>query len=423
VKPRANIVGEDATTPTAIEREEPAASATALTPPVVAGPAPTLGRHRRRWVLLLGAAAAAAAVAALRLTLFAPLPVPVRVVAVERARVEETVTNSRAGTVKARRRAKLSPEAGGRVAELPFREGARVRRGDVLVRMDDALSRARLEVAEREEAAARAEEVRACLAAERAARERERTESLASDGVVSVDLLDAATTAARLAQAGCEAAGRAAERAHAARALAATDLDKTRLRAPFAGVVAELTIEAGEWTTPSPPGLPIPAVLDLIDASALYVSAPMDEVDSARIRAGQAARVTVDSHPGRSFPGRVARVAPYVLDLEAQNRTVEIEVELEGAEGLPGLLPGTSADVEVVLSARDGVLRIPTSALLEGGKVLMLDGDRLSERSVVPGIRNWDFTEVRSGLGAGDGVVVSFDRPEIRAGARARAAP
>jgi HlyD family secretion protein len=419
---RANIVGEVATTPTVTEREEPVASAPAPAPPAAAGPAPTFGR-RRRWVLLLGGAAAAASGAALRLTLFAPPPVPVRVAPVERSRVEETVTNSRAGTVKARRRARLSPEAGGRVADLPFREGARVRRGDVLVRMDDTLSRARLEVAEREEAAGRAEEARACLAAERAARERARTESLASDGVVSVDLLDAATTAARLAQAGCEAAGRTAERARAARALAATDLDKTRLRAPFAGVVAELTIEAGEWTMPSPPGIPIPAVLDLIDASSLYVSAPMDEVDSARIRAGQGARVTVDSHPGRSFPAHVARVAPYVLDLEAQNRTVEIELELEGAVASPDLLPGTSADVEVVLSVRDGVLRIPTSALLEGGKVLLLDEGRLSERPVVPGIRNWDFTEVHSGLREGDRVVVSFDRPEIKAGAKARAAP
>jgi HlyD family secretion protein len=113
--------------------------------------------------------------------------------------------------------------------------------------------------------------------------------------------------------------------------------------APFAGVVAEVSIEAGEWTTPSPPGLPIPPVIDLIDISSLYVSAPMDEVDSARIRTGQTVRVTVDSHPGRSFPGHVRRVAPYVLDLEAQNRTVEIEVVLE-ILALPRC-SGTSADV------------------------------------------------------------------------------
>ena len=99
--------------------------------------------------------------------------------------------------------------------------------------------------------------------------------------------------------------------------------------APFPGVVAEVSTEVGEWVTPSPPLLTSPAVVDLIDPTSLYVSAPMDEVDSARIRAGQIAKLTVDSQPGQVFGARVARVAPYVLDVEAQNRTVEIEVELD----------------------------------------------------------------------------------------------
>jgi HlyD family secretion protein len=370
----------------------------------------------------LGVALVAAYVA-LKLTLLAPKPVPVRVVAIERGRVEETVSNSRAGTVKARRRAKLSPEIGGRVAALPHREGERVRKGEVLLRVDDALYRARLEVAEREAAAAAAERERACLAAERSKRERQRTESLFRDGVVSVDMLDTATSAAQMAHAACKAAEAAVERAGASVELARAELGKTLLLAPFDGVVGELSIEVGEWTTPSPPGLPIPPVLDLIDPSSIYVSAPMDEVDSARIQVGQAVRITVDSHRGRSFPGRVMKVAPYVLDVEAQNRTVEVEVEFQEVAFASTLLPGTSSDVEVILSAREDVLRIPTNALLEGGKALVLDGGRLVDRAVNPGVRNWDFTEVRGGLEAGQRVVVSFDRPEIAAGARARALP
>ncbi|MBI3457768.1 MAG: biotin/lipoyl-binding protein, partial [Candidatus Rokubacteria bacterium] len=99
----------------------------------------------------LGAVAGvAAALVAVKLVVFAPDPVPVRVVTVARGRVEQTVTNSRAGTVKARRRAKLSPETGGRVAALPHPKGDRVQKGDVLLQIDDALQRARLEVAERE---------------------------------------------------------------------------------------------------------------------------------------------------------------------------------------------------------------------------------------------------------------------------------
>jgi HlyD family secretion protein len=65
---------------------------------------------------------------------------------------------------------------------------------------------------------------------------------------------------------------------------------------------------------------------------------------------------------------------------------------------------------------------VPTPALLEGGKVLLLEDERLVERSVDLGLRNWDFTEVKGGLEAGARIVVSLDRPEVVAGAPAREA-
>ena len=190
------------------------------------------------------------------------------------------------------------------------------------------------------------------------------------------------------------------------------------IRAPFDGVIAEVAVELGEWITPSPPLLTAPAVVDVIDPTSLYVSAPMDEVDSAAIRTGQPAKVTVDSRPGASFSGSVVRVAPYVLDIEAQNRTVEIEVELDDPKIAATLLPGTSADVEVVLEARDSVLRLPTSALLEGNRVLMAQDGRLVEQPVQLGLRNWDWAEIREGLSAEQAVVISLDRVEVKAGAR-----
>jgi HlyD family secretion protein len=382
-----------------------------------------LSKSRRLWFRLVLLAAVAAAVVVVRLTVFAPDPVEVRVVAVEKGRVEETVTNSRAGTVKARRRAKLAPETGGKVLSLPHRRGARVRKGELLLRVDDELQRARLVLAEGEEKTVRAQRDQACLASERAARESDRTAKLAAEGVVSTDLLDDVESQARAAEAACRAAKAAVEHAASAVALARAELDKTVLRAPFDGIVADVFIEEGEWTSPSPPALPIPPVLDLIDTREIYVSAPMDEVDSARIGKGLPARVTVDSHRGQSFPAHVVRVAPYVVDRLEQNRTVEIEVELDDAAFASTLLPGTSADAEVILSAREDVLRVPTSALLEGSQVLVLEGGRLVERTVTLGLRNWDFTEVKGGLEPGTLVVVSLDRPEIKAGIRAREAP
>ena len=374
-----------------------------------------LGRPRRAILLV---AAAAGLAAALRFTVCAADPIPVRAAKVERGRVEETVTNSRAGTVKARRRAKLSPQEGGRVVALPHRAGDRVRAGDVLLELDASVPRASLELARRERDSAVAERERACITAERSHRELARNEKLAQQGIVSDDVLDRFRSASQGSDAACEAARANVGRAAAQIDLAQRHLDEMTLRAPFDGVVAELSIEVGEWSTPSPPVIQVPSVIDVIDTSSIYVSAPMDEVDSARLRPGTPARVAVDSHPGERFPGRVARVGSYVLDVEEQNRTVEIEVELDDAAFAATLLPGTSADVEVVLDTREDVLRIPTGALLSGGKVLVVEGDRLALREVEVGLRNWDASEIRAGVAEGEAVVLSLDRPEVKDGAR-----
>ncbi len=359
----------------------------------------------------------------LRATVFAPDPIQVRVQPVEKGSVEDTITNSRAGTVRARRRARLSPEVGGQVVELPFREGDRVKQGQTVLVLDDRTQSANLLLRERELDAARAEENRACVSAERTRREWERMQRLADDQIVSVDLLDAAESAHAAADATCKAAAAQTARARAAVSLGRTELSKTVLQAPFDGIIAELTVEVGEWTTPSPPGLPIPPVLDMIDPSSIYISAPMDEVDSARIRVGQAVRATIDSHRGREFEAAITRVAPYVLDIQEQNRTVEVEAELLDLELASTLLPGTSADLEVILERRDEVLRIPTAALLEGNKALVLAGDVLEERQLDVGIRNWNFTEVLAGLEEGDQVVASLDQAGLEAGVEAVAAP
>ena len=359
------------------------------------------------------------AVYLLRTTYFAPQPVVVQAIAVERGTVESTVTNSKGGTVRARRRAKLSPEIGGRVISLPFREGDTVHQGDVLLELDASSQQARLTLSRRELAAVEAQREQACLEAAQAARELERNRSLAERRIISENLLDRLQSTAETTAAACAAAEVAIDAARAAVGVATTELGKARLTAPFAGVVAELNTELGEWITPSPPAMPIPAVLDLIDPTSVYVSAPMDEVDSARIQAGQAVEVTIDPFPDQVFPGRVVRVAPYVLDIEAQNRTVEIEVELDDAEFAASLLPGTSADVEIILKTHERVLRVPTPTLMEGDLVMLVEEGVLVTREVSVGLRNWDYVEITAGLNEGDAIVSSLDRPEVQPGAQA----
>jgi len=312
---------------------------------------------------LLVVAVLVAAGIALRLTLFRPAEIPVTVFRAGRGVVEESVTNSKAGTIASRRRATLSTEIGGRVERLPVKKGDRVRAGDVLIQLADADLRAQLAFQERSADAAAAGEREACARADQAGKDLARATALAEDKVISAAILESSTSGRDAARAACEAAGARVRQARAAIEVARVDLRKLTLRAPFDGVVAELKTELGEWITPSPPGLPIPPVLELIAPDDSYVSAPLDEVDVGRVKSGQTVRVTMDAYPGRSFPAHVVRVAPYVLDVQEQNRTFEIEVELDDAAFSRTLVPGASADVEVVLDTRPDALRVPSHAV------------------------------------------------------------
>ena len=198
-------------------------------------------------------------------------------------------------------------------------------------------------------------------------------------------------------------------------------LERTRLIAPFSGIIGEINGELGEFVTPSPVGIPTPPTVDLIDTTCLYISAPIDEVDAPAVHEGLEARISLDAFADRTFSGHVRRVAPYVLDVEKQARTVEIEAEIDDPDK-GALLPGYSADVEVLLASEDNVVRIPTSIIVEGNSVYLYneaDG-QLALREIETGISNWEFTEIKAGLSVGDRVVSSIDRAGVADGASVR---
>jgi len=352
-----------------------------------------------------------------------PEPVEVRVQAAERGLVEQRVANTRAGTVKACRRARLAPSIGGQIATLSVREGARVKTGDLLLELWNRDLEAQVTLAEREADSADASARAVCLNADNAQREADRQVTLSKRRLASEEAVDRAITAAQAGKADCEAA-QATARVQAARlGVAQANLEKTRLMAPFDGVVAEVSGELNEYVTPSPPGIPTPPAVDLIDDSCFYISAPIDEVDAPKVRLGAEARVTLDAFGDRGFPGTVRRIAPYVLDIEKQARTVEVEVEITEPPRDPPLLAGYSADVEVIVDRRDDVLRVPTAAVRAEGGVLVLDpaAEVLEAREIQTGLSNWDQTEVTSGLKEGELVVLSLDREGVEAGAPAKA--
>ena len=259
----------------------------------------------------------------------------------------------------------------------------------------------------------------ACIAAVNAEKEAKRQADLRAKGFVSPSKEEAARTEAEVRRANCNTA--LADIAQAEAKLKATRVEQGRvaLYAPFAGTVAKIVGELGEYSTPSPPGVPTPPAIDLIDDSCLYVKAPMDEVDAPKIQPGQPVRISLDAYPGRSFPGQVRRVAPYVSAVEKQARTVDIEVDFDQPAEAGKLLVGYSADVEIILAGRDNVLRLPTAAIQEGGRVLVLSEGQLNERRIKAGLSNWEYTEILEGLQAGERIVTSLERSGVKAGIKA----
>ena len=350
-------------------------------------------------------------------------PVRVAVVTVERGEVLSTVSNTRAGTVDACRRAGMSPALGGQIAKLPVRKGDSVKSGQVMLELWNADLRAEVEFARRDAVATRGRKDEVCVRADVAAHEAQRLISLLEKGLAAEEETDRAVGEAKAQKVACEAAADQIKVSDAQIDVVTARLERTRLRAPFDGVIAEINGELGEFVTPSPVGIPTPPTVDLIDSSCLYISAPIDEVDAPAVRTGQKTLITMDAFPGRKFPGFVRRVAPYVLDVEKQARTVEVEAEIENSENKEAddeiLLPGYSADVEIILAKRENVLRVPTQVILDGTRVIVLDGSTLEEREIVTGISSWEFTEVVSGLEEDERVVLTVDREGVVDGATA----
>ena len=345
-----------------------------------------------------------------------PKPLEVELATIAPGNVEATIVNTRAGTVKSCQRSDLAPITGGQIAKIWVKEGDHVQKGQVLLELWNQDLQAQRELAQRQLTMAQERRRETCILAENARRESNRTQQLVEQGFVSSQRADDANANARSRQASCEAASTDIKRAEAQIRVSQAGIDRTVIVAPFSGVIGKISGELGEFTTPSPPGIPTPPTIDLIDDSCLYVTAPMDEVDAPKIKVGQEARITLDAMPGKIFPGKIRRIAPYVTEIEKQARTVDIEVDFLQVPA-DTLLVGYSADVEVVLERKDDVLRIPTQAIRQDNKVWLVDtNDRLMEQPLETGLSNWSFTEIRTGLKAGDRVLISFDQDKIKTG-------
>ena len=327
-------------------------------------------------------------------------PIKVSAIFPEIRTVEHTVSNTRAGTIDACRRSKMSPAMGGHINSLPVKEGDEVKKDQVLLELWNKEAKARVQAAEMN-----AKQV--CILSARAEKNAQRKTELRQKDLASEDETEIAVSNAASQSAACDAALANVKVTQAS-------LERTMLIAPFDGVVAEIEGELGEYVTPSPVGVATKPTVDLIDSSCIYISAPIDEIDAPEVHSGMKARIMMDAFGDQEFPATVRRVAPYVLDLEKQARTVEIEAVFDNPDKV--LLPGYSADIEVIIDRSENTLSIPTQAVMRDNFIYLIDSEKLVKKQIEVGLSNWQYTEVTKGLTIEDQIVLSVDREGVKAG-------
>ena len=315
----------------------------------------------RRWLIALAVLALIALPSGGRT---APNLVAVVLQEIDRGKVELTVANTRAGEVKACMRTQLSTILGGRIEIMAVKEGDHVKKGQLLIELWNDDQKAQYALAQTQVESARKHVTEACVLAANAMRDAERQASLHAKGLYPARPRRRRARRPNRKRAGCEAAKADVVQANARVAAIRVEQGRTVLYAPFDGIVAKIVGEVGEYSTPSPPGVPTPPAIDLIDDSCLYVSAPLDEVDAPQDprRPGRSASASTRFRSS-PFPARCRRIAPYVSAVEKQARTVDLEATFDQPEATGKLLVGYSANIEVILAVRDNVVRVPTSAL------------------------------------------------------------
>lgn len=280
------------------------------------------------------------------------------------------------GSLRSRQTVVLRPEVSGRIAGIGFVEGRPVRRGQLLVQLDDALQRAQLQQAQASAGIARTN--------------LQRNRELVAQNFVSQSAVDQSAAALEVAQAQVT--------------LAEATLARMKLVAPFDGVAGIRNFDVGDYVKDGAD------LVNIEDSRSMYVDFRLPERFAARLRSGQPVEAALDALPGRSFPGTIQAVD---AQLDANGRSLLVRALLDNRQGT--LKAGMFARVRTVFAVRTNATVVPEEALVPlGGKQYVFkvvqapDGSRRSQRIEADiGVRLPGRVELLGGLAAGDLVVTA----------------
>ena len=284
-----------------------------------------------------------------------------------RVRVEDITSRVRApGKIEAKTQVKVSADIMGKIVVLAVKEGDRVRKGQLMLQLDDTQYRAYDGQARATAASARARAREAEQGLKGAEAMYRRQQALFEQKLLSEAEKDQADSAIEAARSAAQAARQEVARADATVAAAADNLRKTRFVAPFDGVVSALNVEAGENVITGTMNNPGTEILVVSDLSRMLVRADVDETDVVDMKLGQKAKITVDALPDTSFSGTVTDVGNTAK--RSVTSTVEgqtnFEVKVVFASNVPQVRPGMTADVEIETGTHAKARGVPIQAVV-----------------------------------------------------------
>ncbi|HXG60885.1 MAG TPA: efflux RND transporter periplasmic adaptor subunit [Planctomycetota bacterium] len=340
-------------------------------------------------------------------------PVPVEAAPVSRGPLERRRTFS--GTLEASAQFLVAPKVGGRVQEIHVDLGDVVRRDQVVALLDDAEFVQAVAQAEADLAIARARVREAESALKLAERERDRVRALRADGVASEAEVDVVAAQVLARGAALEVAVAQRTRAESALELARIRLSYTRVRASWGGPdgerhVAERLVDEGETVTANTP------LLSIVGLRPITAVVFVTERDYGGLKRGQPVRAATDAYPGRTFPGRIERIAPV---FRQGSRQARVEIAVDNPE--LRLKPGMFVRVEIVVDRADDAVTVPRAAIVRRagrtGVFLVDEGGRtVSWRPVEVGIDDGERVQI---LGAVlSGRVVTLGHHLLEQGSR-----
>jgi HlyD family secretion protein len=373
------------------------------------------GPPRWVWGVLVGLVVLALAGGAAWWFLAGNKPIPVQTTTV-RANGQGAAADAvlqATGYVTARRMATVSAQMTGTLTEVLIDEGFKVRKGQVLARLDDTGLRAGLAAAEAQIRTAEANlgQLRAQLAQAQA--DERRQAELNASGMTTRQSREQASTAVKTVSAQLEAAQRQVEAAQAGARQAKVNFDYATVRAPFDGVVTARAAQVGEIISPlsAGGGFTRTGVGTIVDMDSLEVNVDVNEAYIAQVKADMPCEAVLDAYPDWKIPAHVVAVIP---SADRGKATVKVRVALEKKDDrvVPDMgvrVSFLAAKPKAQAAPVPGVL-LPPDALTQrdgGDAVFIVRDERVEQRAVKLGADVGKFKLVTSGLKAGETVVVS----------------